>query len=129
MAIKFKSKTKDEIPAEFLSLYAERDGAWVLDVDGAVDKSKLDEFRTTNVTLLKERDDLKKRFEGIEPDEVRKLADEKRRLEESAQLKAGEVEKVIESRVKALKGDFDKQLGAVTSERDTLNSRPVGHSD
>ena len=65
---------KDEIPADHLSLYAEREGAWVLDVDGAVDKSKHDEFRTTNFTLLKERDDLKKRYEGIDPDEVRNLA-------------------------------------------------------
>jgi len=125
MALKFKFKTKDEIPAEHLALYAEREGAWLLDVDGAVDKSKLDEFRTTNVTLLKERDDLKKRFEGIDPDEVRKLADEKRRLEETQQLKAGEVEKVVEARVKALKGDYDKQLSAATSERDALNARLV----
>ena len=51
MALKFKFKTKDEIPAEHLPLYAERDGAWLLDVDGAVDKSKLDEFRTSNVSL------------------------------------------------------------------------------
>ena len=84
MALKFK--TKDEIPAEHLSLYAERDGGWVLDVDGAADKSKLDEFRTTNVSLLKERDELKKRFEGIDPEEVRKLADEKHRLEEAKLL-------------------------------------------
>ena len=32
--------------------YAERDGAGLLDVDGAVEKSKLDEFRNTNVSLL-----------------------------------------------------------------------------
>jgi hypothetical protein len=123
MALKFKFKSKDEIPAELLPLYAEREGAWVLDVDGAVEKSKVDEFRNTNVALLKERDELKKRFEGIDPDEVRKLADEKRRLEEAGQLKAGEVERVFESRVKALKADFDKQVAAVTSERDTLNAR------
>ena len=43
---------------------------WVLDVAGAVEKTKLDEFRTTNVSLLKERDELKKRFEGIDPDAV-----------------------------------------------------------
>jgi len=125
MALKFKFKAKEEIPAEHLPFYAEREGAWLLDVDGAVDKSKLDEFRSTNVTLLKERDDLKKRFEGIDPDEVHKLADEKRRLEEAAQIKAGEVEKVIEARTKSLKADYDKQLGAVTSERDTLNNRLV----
>jgi len=36
MPLKYKFKTKDEIPAEHLPLYAEREGAWVLDVDGSV---------------------------------------------------------------------------------------------
>jgi hypothetical protein len=105
MPLKCKFKTKDEIPAEHLPLYAERDGAWVLDVDGAVEKTKLDEFRNTNVALLKERDDLKKRYEGIDPDAVKALADEKRQLEEAQQLKAGEVEKVVENRIKGVKAD------------------------
>ncbi len=125
MALKFKFKSREEIPAAQAGLYVERDGVWFLDVDGAVDRTKLDEATTTNTALVKERDELKQRFEGINPDEVRKLAEEKRMLEEAAQLKAGEFEKVIEARVKALKGDFDKQLGAVTNERDTLHSRLV----
>ena len=41
MALKFKLKTKDEIPAELVNLYLERDGAWLLDVEGAVEKAKL----------------------------------------------------------------------------------------
>ncbi len=53
MALKIKFQSKDEIPAELLGLYAERDGAWVLDVEGVVEKAKLDEFRNTNVVLLK----------------------------------------------------------------------------
>jgi hypothetical protein len=123
MALKFKCKSKDEIAAEHLPLYAEREGAWVLEVEGAVDKAKLDEFRTTNVALLKERDELKQRFEGIDPEAVRQLAAEKQRLEEERQLKAGEVEKVIEARSKALKADLDKQLAGVVAERDALNAR------
>ena len=71
MALKFKFKTKEEIPAEHLPLYAEREGAWVLDVDGAVEKTKLDEFRNNNVELAKERDELKKRYEDIDPDAVK----------------------------------------------------------
>ena len=35
MALKFKFKTREEIPAEQVSLYTERDGAWLLDVEGA----------------------------------------------------------------------------------------------
>lgn len=73
MALKFKLKSKGEVPAELVNLYLERDGAWLLDVDGTVDKAKLEELRATNVALMKERDELKQRFEGIDPDEVRKL--------------------------------------------------------
>ena len=44
MALKFKFKSKDEIPAELVALYAEREGAWQLDVDGVADKAKLDQM-------------------------------------------------------------------------------------
>jgi hypothetical protein len=123
MALKFRYKTKEEVPAESQSLYVERDGAWMLDVDGAVDKSKLDEFRTNNITLANQLAEQRKKFEGIDPDEVRKLAEEKRRLEEAQQLKGGEVEKVVEGRLKTAKTEWDKQFNAVASERDSLNSR------
>jgi hypothetical protein len=123
MALKYKYATKQEIPAEQQSLYIERDGAWTLDADGVVEKSKLDEFRATNVVLMKERDDLAKKFEGIDPDAVRQLAEDKRKLEEAAQLKAGEVDKVIDARLKAARAEWDKQHGVVVAERDTLHGR------
>src|SRR5262245_5138623 len=123
MALKFKFKTKEEIPAESQSLYVERDGGWLLDVDGAVDKAKLDEFRTNNIALTNQLAEQKKRFEGIDPDEVKKLAEEKRKLEESQQLKGGEIEKVVEGRLKTAKSEWDKQLNTVVAERDVLNSR------
>ena len=123
MALKFKFKSKDEIPAEQQALYVERDGAWMLDVDGAVEKSKLDEFRANNITLSNQLAEQKKRFEGIDPDEVRKLAEEKQGLEEAQQLKSGEVDKVVENRLKTAKAEWDKQFNAVTSERDSLNAR------
>ncbi|MGZ4965167.1 MAG: hypothetical protein ACXWBP_10050 [Limisphaerales bacterium] len=133
MPLKFKYQKREEIPAELLGHYAERDGAWQLDVDGDADKvlahghdalkTRLDEFRQNNVTLLKQLEEQRKKFEGIDPEEVRKLSEEKQRLEEERQIKAGEVEKVLETRVKGIKGEWDKQLAAVASERDTLNSR------
>jgi hypothetical protein len=123
MALKFKYNSKDEIPAELVALYAEREGAWQLDVDGVADKAKLDEFRSNNTALLKQIEEQRKRFEGIDPDEVRKLADEKQRLDEERQLKAGELDKVVENRIKGLKADWDKQVATLTSEREALNAR------
>jgi hypothetical protein len=87
MAIKFKTQTKDQIPPELQSLYVERDGSFVLDVEGAVDKSKLDEFRANNIALANQLAEHTKRFQGIDPEEVRKLAEEKQRLEEAQHLK------------------------------------------
>ncbi len=123
MAIKFRVKSKDEVPAELQGLYVEREGALVLDVEGAVEKAKLDEFRANNIALTNQLAEQKKRFEGIDPEEVRKLAEEKQRLEEAQQLKGGEVEKVVEGRLKAAKAEWDKQMSAVTGQRDALNSR------
>jgi hypothetical protein len=148
MALKFKFKSKDEIPADHLPLYAEREGAWVLEVEGAVDKSKFDEFRTTNAALLKERDELKQRFEGIDPEEVRQLKEAHQKAEEDRLLKGKSphpsplpsaereaeqererqaererIEKVIEGRVKSIKGDLEKQVTQLTTERDALNTR------
>jgi hypothetical protein len=123
MALKFKCKSKDEVPAEQAALYVEREGEWVLDVEGVVEKAKHDDFRTANVALRKELEEQKKRFEGIDPEEVRKLAEEKQKLEETQQLKLGEVEKVLETRLKTARADWDKQFGAVTAERDALNTR------
>ena len=86
MALKYKFKSKEEVPAEHLTLYTERDGAWVLDVEGAVEKAKLDEFRNTNIALSKERDELKQRFDGIDAEEARALLADKQKAEEEKLL-------------------------------------------
>ena len=116
MGLKFKVKSKEEIPAEYAGLYVERNGEWVADLEGAVDKSINDEFRETNNGLKKQLEELNKRFEGIDPEEVRKLGEEKRKLEEAQQLKAGEVEKVYENRLKTARADWEKQFSTVTGE-------------
>lgn len=46
MALRNKFKTKDEIPGEHLPLYAERERAWVFEVNGAVDQSRLSSGQT-----------------------------------------------------------------------------------
>jgi hypothetical protein len=123
MAIKLKYDSLKEIPAEDVRLYVERDGAWHLDADLKDERAKLNEFRSNNITLSNQLAELQKRFDGIDPDEVRKLAEEKRKLEEAQSLKAGEFEKVLDARLKAAKTDAEKQIAAITSERDALSGR------
>jgi len=116
MALKYKIKSREEIPAELVNLYVERDDAFVLDAEGVVDKAKHEEFRANNIALTNQL----KRFDGIDPDAVRQLAAEKHKLEEAAQIKAGEVDKVLAARLKA---ELDKVHAPVVAERDALHGR------
>ena len=123
MSLPYKTKTKDEIPPELQRFYVEREGVWVLDLVGGVDKARVDEILAANATLTKRIEDHEHRFQGIDPDEVRKLIEDKRKLEEAQQLKAGEFERVLESRVTTVKSTLEKQLGVVAAERDSLHAR------
>ena len=123
MALKFKFNSRQEIPADLTNHYVERDGAFLLDLEGGVEKARLDEMRANNLELRKQFEDLTKRFEGIDPEVARGLAAEKRKLEEAHALKNGEVEKLIASRVQAAKTELEKQLATLSAERDSLNTR------
>ena len=114
MALKNKYANAGEIPAELKSFYIERDGAWLLDSE------RNEELRQTNITVMKERDALLKRFEGIDPDAVRQLAAEKGRLEEEQRLKDGKFQEVLDARLKA---EREKVFAPVVAERDALNGK------
>jgi hypothetical protein len=123
MALKSKYAKREEIPAEHVALFVEREGGWELDVEDDATRSKLKEFRTNNETLLKENRELKARFDGIDPEQVRQLAAEKARLEDEQRLKDGKFQDVLEARLKTAKAEWDKQFSAVSAERDALTGR------
>ena len=116
MALKFKYAKREEIPAEQTALYVERDGAFVLDAEGVVEKTRLEEFRATNVATLKELNTWKERFAGIDPEEVHKLAAEKARLEEEQRIKDGKFQEVLAEKLKSA-------VAPVAAERDALHGR------
>ncbi len=123
MALKFRYKSKDEIPAEHAALYVEREGALVLDAEGAVEKAKLDEFRSNNVALKNQLEELAKKYEGIDPEAVKTLLAEKARLEEQKLVKDGEVEKLVEKRTKAILADMEKRLQGAEQQASTLSGQ------
>lgn len=84
---------ESEIPENLREHYTEKDGMWM--PDGFVPKTKLDEFRSNNRTLAKEREELQTqllKFKDIDPDKyadsVEKLQElENKRLEEAGEWK------------------------------------------
>jgi len=114
MPLKNKYASAGDIPVELKSFYVERDGAWILDSE------RNEELRQTNINVMKERDALLKRFEGIDPDAVRQLAAEKAKLEEEQRLKDGKFQEVLDARLKA---EREKVFAPVVAERDALNGK------
>jgi hypothetical protein len=99
MALKYRLQSSSEIPAGLVNLYVERDGAFVLDVEGVAAKSVVDEFRNNNIALKQQLADVQKRFEGIDPDVARAALDAKRKLDEGELLKRGDVDTILQPRL------------------------------
>ena len=113
MKLKFKLDTLDGLDAAIAGLYEQgADGAYYLSVDGAVDKSKLDEFRNNNVKLLK---DLEK-FKDVDPAKYQELLALAKKQEEKKLIDAGEIDKVVEQRVGEMKSTYETQLQTLTQE-------------
>ena len=85
---------------------------------------------TNNIALLKQLEELKKRFEGIDPGGGAQAGRaEGSGWRRSGRLKAGEVEKVVENRIKGLKAEWEKQVATLNAEREALNAPADGHPD
>lgn len=107
MSLKYKISKLEDVAEAFRSLYTQgEDGAYYLAVDGAVSREKLDEFRNTNVALMKQLED----FKGVDPAKYRELIDQHRRISEKKLIEEGKVEELITQRVQAMKTDFERQL-------------------
>src|SRR5688500_8110941 len=91
MPLKFQYPSKEQVPVEHAPLYTEREGSFVLDVEGAVGREKLDEFRQNNIALANQL----KAFDGIDAAKARELLKKQAELEEGELIKTGDVEKIV----------------------------------
>lgn len=126
MALKYTLDSLDGIDEALHPLYTESGGKFVLAVEGAVPKERLDEFRTNNVNLAKERDALAERFKDIDPDKFRELSEKDAKIREKKLLDSGKVDEIVAERVSALKADSQKQLDALMNDKTSLTRQLEG---
>lgn len=119
MALKLLIKNLDEVPEAIRGEYTKQeDGTYLLGVEEKDYKEKLDEFRTNNRELFKQREQLTKdikKFEGIDPEKYRLATEALGKLDEQEDanlLKAGKVEEVFNKRTGAMKTDYENKLTA-----------------
>lgn len=117
----------DELTAK---LYRKaEDGKFRLDVEGVVDKEKLDVFRDANIALTEGAKKLQEQldaFKGIDPTKFREMSDKLSNDEEKKLIEKGNLDEVIRLRTERMKVEHgeqlvakEKQIQKLTAERTT----------
>jgi hypothetical protein len=107
MALKYTVSDLNEVGEAVRPFYVKReDGSFVLDADGATDKSKLNEFRQTNVDLMKKME----AFKDLDPKKYAELMETDRKVREKQLIEAGKVDEVIAERVQLMRSQYDREV-------------------
>lgn len=116
MALQLILTTIDDLPETIKPLYKKKDdGKFHLEVEGAVSREKLEEFRSNNVTLTESNKEMQKQlqaFEGVDPAKYKQFMDKFQTDEEKKLIKDGNIEEVIKIRTEAIRKDFSDKLAA-----------------
>ncbi len=118
--------TLDEIAEPMREHYTERDGKFHLAVEGLVPKERVAEFRDTNIALKREMDELRTRFDGIDPDEYRKLNERAQKERDKKLIDAGKLDELVDQRVSGMKAEHEKVLRSLTEEKAKLGAQLEG---
>lgn len=111
----------NDVKEEYRELYAERDGKWYLDVEGMVEKAKLDEFRNNNITLANELKQFKDL--GLDFNELKEASETARKVREKELVDAGDIETLVKERLQSTNQQHEQALKAVTTQLEAANSQ------
>ena len=122
--LKFIVDTLEGVDQTVASLYEKQeDGKFRLNVEGAVPREKLDEFRNTNIELLKKVD----AFKGVDVKKYSELLALEKRVTDKELVDAGKVDEVVQGRISQMKtehegvvGQLNEQLGIANRQLESL---------
>lgn len=104
--IKKSYATEAEIPESLKDSYIEKDGKWVIQIEGMVDSSRLQEFRDENIRLKQEAE----KFRGIDPEKYAALTAKEKDLEDGKLIKKDGFDAAVQQRVAEAKAAAEKAL-------------------
>jgi len=121
MALKLIITSEDDLPEseEIRGLYTQQGDKWVLDVEGAVPKRQLDEFRQSNI-------DLKKQLEAlgdVKPEDAAKAIRRVEELEAQLDKDKNKFDELLEKRTGEMKTAHEKQIEAAQAEQTKLRGQ------
>lgn len=118
--LKFMLENLEGLDEAKAALYTKSaDGKFYLDVEGAVSKNKVDEFRNNNITLTQEMDKLKAKYKDLDPDKYEELLKLEADANKGKTVTIEEVDQMVADRVKQMQTDFDTEKATFTDQIST----------
>lgn len=129
--LKYTVESLDGLSDETKALYEKKgDKEYMLKIEGATSNTKLNEFRDNNIRLLKEVDDIKKKYKDIDPVKFVEMTTKIQELEDKKLLDSGKIDELVQAKLDRIKAEFDsketiirKSLESVETEKGKLSSQ------
>ena len=124
MALKFVLDSLEGLDENLQGLYSKHtDGKFYLDVDGAVSKSKVDEFRDNNISLKKQVEELTDKYGNIDLEKYQELMDKAALDDGKKRITMDKVDEIVAERTQKMKEEHANQVTALTGSRDELSKQ------
>ena len=122
MALKAVLENKEEIPAGTEAFYEEQDGKYILKVEGMSEKSKLDEFRNSNIELRNKLDEVSatlEKFKDIDPTQAHDALEIKRQVENKELMEKGQFDELLNKQQTEYEGKIDALQNHATEQENS----------
>ena len=116
MALKGAYKSIDDVPEGLQDFVTEKDGEYVLQVEGMVPKANVNEFRDNNIKLQKELEKVQKKLAGVDIEEYTALKQEKQRIADQELVEAGKIDELLAVKTERMRTDFESRVEQIQRE-------------
>jgi hypothetical protein len=116
--LKFIVDSLEGVDQAVATMYEKQDdGKFRLNVDGAVPREKLDEFRNTNIELLKKVD----AYKGVDVKKYTDLLALEKRVTDKELVDSGKVDEVVQGRISQMKTEHEGAVGQLNEQLSIAN--------
>ena len=86
-------------------------------------KTKLDEFRSNNVKLMKDIQTLSDKFEGVDIDNYKDLISKQEKLNNKKLIDAGKIDELLDEKTKSMREVHNKELSKTNEVNQSLQDQ------
>lgn len=124
--VKMTEEQFKELPEALQDAYEKKDDGiyYLTGVDGMVPKKKVDEFRETSRKTQSELEkamEQLKQFEGVDLEQIKAIQAKAKAMEEKQLIEAGDIDKIVEERVKPIVTNINNEKTELQKALDTVN--------